>query len=116
MLIIMYYVACQRIFSFTYLEFVPVTFRMANLKVVEMQVLRSHHRPTELWRCDPIASFPGVSDAQENLRTTALNRKVKLNSFILFNIRKRWSFSSGHFSNLLPVIRSDTLFQECQIW
>ena len=83
MLITTYYFACQKIFSFTYLEFVPVFFWMVNLKVFEMQILRSHPRPTELWRWEPRASSPGNSDVLEILRTTALNSKTKLNWSIL---------------------------------
>ena len=84
MLITTYYFACQKIFSFTYLAFVPVFFWMVNLKVFEMQIIRSHPRPTELWRRDPKASSPGNSDVLENLRTTALNSKMKLNWFHSF--------------------------------
>lgn len=70
MLIMMYYFAGQRIFSFTYLKFVTVFFRMVDLKMFEMQIIRSHPGPTELWTQHPTAISPGDSDTQENRRNT----------------------------------------------
>lgn len=71
MLIMMYCFACQRISSFTCLEYVPVFSKTVDLKVFEMQILRSRPIPTECWRWGPKASSPSDSDAWENLRTTA---------------------------------------------
>lgn len=77
MLILMYCFACQRILSFTYLEYVPVFFKMVDLKVFEMQILRSHPRPTECRRWGPTASSPSDSDVWENLRTTTVVTRTK---------------------------------------
>lgn len=113
MLITTYYFACQKIFSFTYLEFVPVFFWIVNLKVFEMQILRSHPRPTELWRWEPRASSPGNSDVQENLRTTALNSKMKLNWSILF---LHWGIIVLFFSTFLQFFTNHWKWYFVGVW
>lgn len=90
MLIMMYYFACQRMLSFTYLEYVPVFFKMVDLKVFEMQILRSHPRPTECWRRGPTASSPSDSDAWENMRTTALVTRTKRVCCLSAKSKKRY--------------------------
>lgn len=53
----------------------------------EMQIIRSHPGPTELWTGHPTAVSPGDSDTQENRRTgetLLLNSKVKLNWFVFY--------------------------------